>query len=343
MDSGECKTIIIPPECEGMRLDLVIRRFADDVSRSRIHKLFDDGLVRLDGAPSKSAYRVRGGETLEFSIPKPVPPLTAAPEDIPINTLYEDDDIIVINKSPDMVVHPSKGHHTGSLVSALLWRYGSSLSGIGGVTRPGIVHRLDKDTSGCLVIAKNDAAHGGLMRQFMDRRVQKNYLAITRGVPKPLSGSVEGQIGRNPANRKQHAMLKSGGRHSLSVYETIENYGSLALVRVELKTGRTHQARVHLASLGSPVLCDAEYGKESSFSTLDLHRALEIFRFGRAGQGAPPAAGMLLARQALHAWQLSFAHPVTGAPLAFEAPLPADMLAVLEPLRAARQKMMQES
>ncbi|MDR3078394.1 MAG: RluA family pseudouridine synthase, partial [Planctomycetota bacterium] len=193
--------------------------------------------------------------------------------------------------------------------------------------------RLDRDTSGCLAVAKSDAAHRGLVRQFTERGVGKIYLAITAGVPKPPSGRLEANIGRNPLNRKFHAVLKSGGRPSLTLYRTRENYGSLALVECELKTGRTHQARVHLAHLGAPVLCDRDYGGRADFTAGDLELALWLYRHGPPAPAWAGGGAVLLDRQALHAWRLSFDHPLSGRRLAFEAPVPADMLAVLKPLR----------
>jgi 23S rRNA pseudouridine1911/1915/1917 synthase len=253
--------------------------------------------------------------------------------------LYEDEALVVIDKRPGMVAHPSQGHREGTLVNALLHHYGDSLSGIGGVLRPGIVHRLDRDTSGCLVAAKTDAAHAGLMRQFMERGVEKIYLAVTDGPPRPAEGKVEGNIGRSSSDRKRHAMLKRGGRYSLTHYRTLENYGLIALVECRLMTGRTHQARVHLAHAGAPVLCDREYGRREIFTERQALRAAGAFRSGRAEGPDAPGGAVLLARQALHAWRLSFRHPLSGRELRFEAPLPADMLAALAPLRAARAAM----
>ena len=338
-DSAEQVAVRIPPEQSGRRLDQALAVLLPHYSRAFIKKLFDLGVVSLDGASAKPAQRVKGNEDVLILVPEATP-LEAAPEDIPLDVLYEDNDIIVINKRPGMVAHPSQGHRDGTLVNALLHHYGDSLSGIGGVLRPGIVHRLDRDTTGCLAAAKNDAAHRGLIQQFMERDVEKIYLAITEGAPKPVSGKVEGNIGRGPRDRKFHAMLRSGGRHSLTFYQTLENYGALALVECRLMTGRTHQARVHLAHVGSPVLCDRDYGKREAFTTGDLVAAVATFERGilpppgSAGQGAP-----VLARQALHAWRLGFRHPVDGRALHFEAPLHDDMLAVLRPLREAKKRM----
>ncbi|MCC8190503.1 MAG: RluA family pseudouridine synthase [Planctomycetes bacterium] len=330
--------MVLPAALAGQRLDQALVLLLPDYSRAFLKKLLDGDGVRLDGRPAKPSLRVKGGEEVTLTIPEAVP-LLAEPEAIPLRVLFEDDDLIVIDKRAGMVAHPSPGHRDGTLVNALLHHYGDSLSGIGGVLRPGIVHRLDRDTSGCLAAAKTDAAHRDLIRQFMAREVEKRYLAITDGVPRPLSGRVEGGMGRNPRDRKRHALLRSGGRPSLTLYETRENYGGVALVECQLLTGRTHQARVHLAHVGAPVLCDRDYGRGGAFTSADLRRVLDLFRHGRAGPDAGGPARELLGRQALHAWRLGFRHPRDGRRLDFEAPLPADMLAVLEPLRAARQAM----
>lgn len=323
----------------GERLDTALAALLPDRSRAFIKKLLDRNHITLDGRPVKPSLKLKGTETIHVHIPEPEP-LTAKAEDLPLNVLYEDNDVIVINKQPGMVAHPSQGHRDGTLVNALLHHYGDSLSGIGGVLRPGIVHRLDKDTTGCLCAAKNDNAHKKLIQQFMERDVEKLYLAITDRPPKPVSGKVEGNIGRSTRDRKLHAMLKTGGRHSLTYYETLENYGPLALVRCRLMTGRTHQARVHLATLGSPVLCDRDYGRQDCFTRRELDNALHLFRHGaddpsKRGQGG----AILLNRQALHAAELSFHHPVTGERLHFSAPIPPDMLSVLTPLREAKKTM----
>ncbi|MDR1611624.1 MAG: RluA family pseudouridine synthase [Planctomycetota bacterium] len=319
----------------GRRLDQALSALLPDRSRAFLKKLFAAGLVLMDGAPAKASRRLRGGEAVVVRVPPPETP-ALAPEALPLDVLYEDGDLIVIDKRPGMVAHPSPGHGDGTLVNALLHHYGGSLSAIGGVLRPGIVHRLDKDTSGCLVAAKNDRAHRALMRQFMSRAVEKTYLAITEGAPRPLAGRVEAQVGRNPRNRKFHAVLPNGGRHSLTLYRTLENYGALALVECALMTGRTHQARVHLAHLGSPILCDRDYGRRSRYTDGDAADALSLFLAGRPSPMRDGEGQAILSRQALHAWRLSFTHPVSGERLSFRAPPPPDMEAVLAPLRAAR-------
>ncbi|MCC8166342.1 MAG: RluA family pseudouridine synthase [Planctomycetes bacterium] len=327
----------IPGEWAGPRRAQPLAREITGFSRADFKKLFDHSEVMIAGSVVKPSYKLKGGELVEIHVPAPEP-LAAEAENIPLDILYEDDDIVVLNKRPGIVTHPSQGHRTGTLVNALLHHYADSLSGIGGVIRPGIVHRLDMDTSGCLVAAKNDPAHAGLMEQFMTREVEKVYLAITEGSPRPLSGTVEGNIGRSVRNRKLHTMLKSGGRRSLTRYTTLENYGAIAMVECRLETGRTHQARVHLAHVGSPVLCDKDYGRREVFTEGEVSRALSLYRHGEA-RGVFPPGEVVLGRQALHAARLAFRHPCRGGRLSFEAPLPADMARVLAPFRQARDEM----
>lgn len=328
----------IPPDMAGKRLDHALTALFPDMSRAFLRKLLDNGDVLLDNAAPKPSHKLKGGEHVAIHVPEAVK-LEAEPENLPLDILYEDADLAVVNKRPGMVAHPSQGHRDGTLVNALLHHYGDSLSAIGGVLRPGIVHRLDKDTSGCLVAAKNDATHHKLIQQFMERSVEKRYLAITDGVPRPVGGTVEGRIGRSKKDRKLHAMLHSGGRHSLTVYKTVENYGVLALVCCDLKTGRTHQARVHMAHTGAPVLCDKDYGKRGEYTTIDMAKGMALLQYGQVERAVFPPFAVLLARQALHAWQLAFNHPTDGRRLEFEAPLPDDMAGVLAPFRRARERM----
>ncbi len=338
---GRTLELTVSPDHSGQRLDRALAEMAPDLSRALIQKLLENEHILVNGQTAKPAQKLKGGEAIRLTVPPPEP-LEAKAEDLPLDVLYEDKDLVVLNKAAGMVAHPSLGHGGGTLVNALLHHYAGSLSGIGGVIRPGIVHRLDKDTTGCLVAAKNDAAHAGLIRQFMAREVEKTYLAITDGVPRPPEGRIEGNIGRSAANRKVHAMLKNGGRTSLTLYRTLENYGAVALVECRLLTGRTHQARVHLAHVGAPVLCDRDYGRRDAYTEGDLAAGLSLFRHGEIRRGLGEAVrqgGILLERQALHAWRLAFKHPVSGRDLAFEAPVPADMLEILRPFRLAREEM----
>ncbi|MCA1809615.1 MAG: RluA family pseudouridine synthase [Kiritimatiellia bacterium] len=289
------------------RLDVWLTERLPACSRARLQKLIRDGLVLVDGRTAREHRRLQRGQRVTVTIPAPKP-IAAVPEPLPLAILYQDQDIIVIDKSPGTVVHPSAGHDSGTLVNALL-HHCPGLTGIGGEVRPGIVHRLDRDTSGVMVVAKNEPAMHSLSAQFKQRLVKKEYLALVWGVP-PTKGSVDAPIGRHPIHRKQMA-LTARGRPAQTSFEREECFGLAALLRVRIHTGRTHQIRVHLAHLGHPVLGDSTYGRRSS-------RALPL----------PPA------RQMLHAARLDLVHPTTGAPLTFEAPLPADMRTMLEALRA---------
>ncbi len=312
------------------RLDRVLARLAGDLSRSRLQALIRDGQVMVDGAAVLDPGRkVVAGARIALAVP---PPVAAEPagEAMALLIVHEDDDVIVIDKPAGLVVHPAAGHESGTLVNALIAHCGESLSGIGGVRRPGIVHRLDKDTSGLLVVAKNDLAHQGLAEQFADHGrtgpLERVYLALAWGMPERRRGTVEAALARSLHNREKIAVVSDErGRHAITHYEVLEALppGSpvASLVQCELETGRTHQIRVHMAHLGHPLLGDAAYG--SGFKT----KANRL-------SGAQQAALKDLNRQALHAAVLGFEHPRTGDFLRFESPLPADMAALLESLRA---------
>jgi 23S rRNA pseudouridine1911/1915/1917 synthase len=266
---------------------------AQDLSRSAAARLIKGHLVLVNGHPADPADRVAAGDVIEFEIPEAYVVEVGA-EPITLEVIYEDEDIAVVNKPPGMVVHPAPGHYTGTLVHALLGR-GGSWSGTGGSIRPGIVHRLDKGTSGLIVVARNDASHRLLSSQLKDRSLSRTYLAIVRGLMKDDAGELEGPIGRHPKERKRMAVVASG-RFARTRYEVVERRHGHTLVRCELDTGRTHQIRVHLAALGYPIAGDAEYG------------------------GREPG----LDRPMLHAWRLRLRHPRTGADLSFEVSPPAD-------------------
>jgi 23S rRNA pseudouridine1911/1915/1917 synthase len=306
----------------GLRLDRALANALADLSRARIQALIADGAVSLGGAAaSDPAAKARPG-VYRIAIPPPAP-ATPEAEAIPLAVLFEDADLIVLDKPAGMAAHPAPGSERGTLVNALLAHCEGSLSGIGGVARPGIVHRLDKDTSGVMVAAKTDAAHRGLSALFAAHDIERAYIALTRGAPPAARGTVATRLGRSPRDRKKMAVLRSGGREAITHYQTERVFGPAskplaARVRATLETGRTHQIRVHLASLGAPVLGDGLYGAGSPAPAV---RAA----IGQAG----------LARQALHAAVLGFRHPVTGAALRFETPLPADMAA----LQAALEKI----
>jgi 23S rRNA pseudouridine1911/1915/1917 synthase len=298
----------------GQRLDKALAD-ASGLSRERIKALMGEGRVTLDGKlAAQASHKPAAGAAFAISIPA-VTPDEAQPEDIPLNVVFEDGHLIVIDKPAGLVVHPAVGNYDGTLVNALLHHCQGQLSGIGGVARPGIVHRIDKDTSGLLVVAKSDVAHEGLARQFEDHTVERAYLALVAGNPMPPSGTVTGAIARSNTNRKKMALVSEGrGKHAVTHYATLERFDYAALVECRLETGRTHQVRVHMTSLGHPLLGDPSYGR----TPVKLKPLLAEHQFER---------------QALHAKVLGFIHPVTGAALRFESPLPADMQALLVDLR----------
>ena len=302
-----------PPEARGERLDQHLARTFTELTRSRIQGLIEAGHVQVNGRPAKAALRLRGGEQLLLQIPAPVAALPAA-EELPLELLHEDKDLVVVNKAAGMVVHPGAGHASGTLVNALLHRV-RDLAGVGGELRPGIVHRLDKDTTGCLVVAKNERALVGLQKAFKTRAVEKTYLALVHGSPKP-EARIETLYGRHPVHRRKFTGKVKEGKPAVTVYRTREFFEGAALVEVDLLTGRTHQIRVHLAESGHPLLGDALYGA------------------GRKAKGRVAEAQEALGRQALHAWRLAFVHPRTGKALKLEAPLPADFEAAVKLLRA---------
>lgn len=298
----------------GGRLDKVLADLAPDLSRGRIQTLMAGGLVSREGRPVTDASAKAAAGLYQLLIPPPVA-ADPQPEAIPLSVLFEDAHLIVIDKPAGMAAHPGPGTPGGTLVNALLHHCGDSLSGIGGVARPGIVHRLDKDTSGVMVAAKTDAAHAGLSALFATHDIDRAYIAFTRGAPTPAAGTIQTRIGRSANDRKKMAVLKTGGREAITHYAVEQSFGGAkpvaARVRCVLETGRTHQIRVHLASKGSPCLGDPVYG--SSAPVTAVREVIE-------------AAG--LARQALHAAVLGFVHPVTGETLRFETPLPTDLAAL---------------
>ncbi|MDD5557677.1 MAG: RluA family pseudouridine synthase [bacterium] len=297
------------PGDDGMRLDMFLVGRLPDCSRAAVQRLIADGRVALDGRAARSHRRVRCGDRVAVAIPPPEAP-TVAPEERPLEALHEDADLIVINKPAGMIVHPAGRVTAGTLVNALLGRR-TGLSGVGGVLKPGIVHRLDKGTSGCILVAKNDRAHLGLSAQFARREVFKEYLAVVHGEPPAGGGTLEGLIGRHPGDRKRMAVLRDRGRRAVTRFEVLERFGTCALVRLELETGRTHQIRVQMAHLGFPVVGDPVYGR----------RRPRI------------VAGVEAARPMLHAARIGFAHPRTGRRLLVGAPLPADFERFLAALR----------
>lgn len=306
---------------EGARLDKVLAGAWPDQSRSRIKSLIEDGhLVQNDQTVLKMSAKVKQGDRFVLTIP-PAEPATPEPEDIKLDVLYEDDDLLVINKPAGMVVHPAAGNESGTLVNALLGHCGDSLSGIGGVKRPGIVHRLDKDTSGAMVVAKNDVAHRGLSTLFSEDKenIDRAYFALVWGVPRQAEGEIEGNIGRSPRNRKKMTVLKSGGKYALTRYKVLaKRDDSLAsLVECRLATGRTHQIRVHMSHIGHSLVCDPVYGrnKVSQKFNFETQQLLNTFN-----------------KQALHARTLGFLHPTTGQYISTQAPIPDDLADLIRSL-----------
>jgi len=296
----------------GGRIDKALAERLPEFSRARLQALIAEGRVSVGGAAgtSGSAKAVAGDYRLEIP---PLEPADPQPEAIPLKVLYEDAHLIVVDKPPGMAMHPAPGSETGTMVNALLHHCGASLSGIGGVARPGIVHRIDKDTSGVVVAAKTDAAHQGLSALFAAHDIDREYVALTRGAPSPAKGTIEGAIARSTHDRKKMALVKTGGRHAVTHYVVARAFGPAekplaARVACRLETGRTHQIRVHLASKGAPCLGDPVYGAGSPAAPV---------------KAAVAEAG--LTRQALHAAVLGFRHPITGELVRCESPLPPDM------------------
>lgn len=299
------RVIELRVEQGGPRVDKYIAQEVPDLSRSFVKKLLDEGQVTVDGKVPKASYKVEAGDVIVVRVPPPEPTEVRA-EDIPLRITYEDADIVVVDKPAGMVVHPAHGHRSGTLVNALL-AHCTDLSGIDGELRPGIVHRLDKDTSGLLLVAKNDMAHRHLQRQFKQRLVHKIYLALTEGLLPTPRGVIDAPIGRDPQQRKRMAVLPRGGREARTEYRVLEHLTQHTLVEAEPVTGRTHQIRIHFASIGHPLAGDRVYG----------------FRKQR----------LPLRRQFLHAARIAFTLPSSGEPVEFTSELPDDLAAVLDDLR----------
>lgn len=313
------------------RLDAWLAGAVSDLSRSRAKALILSGHVAIDGTPVTEPKRpVRPGETVTLTLPPPEPAVPAG-EPIPLDVVYEDDDLIVIDKPAGLVVHPAAGNRAGTLVNALIAHCGESLSGIGGVMRPGIVHRLDKDTSGLMVVAKTDRAHRSLAAQFADHGregpLERAYLALVWGVPERTKGMIDAALGRAAQNREKMAVKRDGGRRAVTHYAVVDRFGVkdgpavASLVECRLETGRTHQIRVHMAAIGRPVIGDRVYG--AGFAT-------------KAALLPEPARSRVesFPRQALHAFRLGFEHPRTGEAMRFERDPPADMLALIGALKS---------
>jgi 23S rRNA pseudouridine1911/1915/1917 synthase len=317
-EADRCLSLLVSAGEETQRIDAFLAGRVENLTRSRAQDLIRKGWAKVNDSLSRPGYRLRTGDRIQVSIPEPSPS-TLAPEPVEFELIHEDSSLVVLNKPPGLVTHPAPGHPSGTLVHGLLQRC-RDLSGVGGVMRPGIVHRLDKGTSGLMVVAKNDRAHTFLSGQFKSGKVRKRYLAIVHGVPPGREGRVDQPIGRHPRRRKEMAVLPSGGRQALTLWEKVEEIGGLfSLLAVSPRTGRTHQIRVHLSHAGYPVLGDPVYGPRSGW-----------WRRHVPGVEKDPFA---LDRQMLHAASLAFVHPESGVFCEFQAPMPPDMNRVLETLR----------
>lgn len=301
----ETKNLKAGPEHQGMRCDTFAAQ-QSGLSRSAVQRLMEEGRVRKNGRIAGKKDQIQPGDQLELLLLDPKP-AQAQPEQIPLEIVYEDQDVVVVNKPKGMVVHPAAGNEQGTLVNALLAHCGDSLSGIGGETRPGIVHRIDKDTSGLLIVAKNDRAHQILAAQLADHSLYREYEAVVLGALKQEQGTIDAPIGRSTKDRKKMAVLAPGGRRAVTHYQVLGRYPGYTHVRCRLETGRTHQIRVHLASVGHPIAGDPVYGSRADHSGLES--------------------------QCLHARRLTFRHPQDGREMTLECPLPPEFAAFLEKLR----------
>lgn len=294
----------------GERIDRFLSEEIADLSRSYIQKLLKEGSISVNGKAVKANYKVNAGDEILVEIPEPEMP-DILPEDIPLDILYEDDDILIVNKPKGMVVHPAPGHYSHTLVNAVLYHCGSRLSGINGVLRPGIVHRIDMDTTGSLLICKNDRAHQILAEELKEHSISRRYHAIVHGNLKEDTGTVNAPIGRHPVDRKKMSTKSSSGRHAVTHYRVLERFGDFTYIECELETGRTHQIRVHMSSIGHPILGDAVYG--------------------------PARCPFRLQGQTLHAKILGIRHPSTGEYMEFDAPRPEYFSELLDRLRKQRR------
>lgn len=299
-------TFIVEEEQRGERIDTVVALFDDDMTRSAAQKLIANGDVVVNDEVVSKNYKVKSGDIVKVTIPDPVL-LDVKPENIPLDIVYEDDDLLVVNKPKGMVVHPAPGNADGTLVNALMYHCSGSLSGINGVIRPGIVHRIDKDTSGLLIVAKNDAAHLGLAEQIKEHSFTRCYRAVVHGNIKDDEGTIDAPIGRNPKDRKKMAVTTANSRNAVTHYKVLERFGSFTYIECKLETGRTHQIRVHMAYKGHPVAGDPVYGPKNTPTEMN--------------------------GQCLHAGLIGFIHPRTGEYLEFEAPLPDYFEKFLKKLR----------
>lgn len=305
-DYNEPVFLTIDADVSGERADKILTLALEKCSRSFVQTMFDDGLVTCAGKVISKSFKPKTGDVLEFTVPEPMQ-LSVEKENIPLDIMYEDSSLLVVNKPRGMVVHPAPGNYSGTLVNALLWHCGNSLSGINGVIRPGIVHRIDKDTSGLLLVAKNDSAHISLSEQIREHSLDREYRAVVHGKLRETSGIIDAPIGRNTNDRKKMCVTQKNSKEAVTHYEVVEEFDDFSYIKCRLETGRTHQIRVHMAYIGHPVAGDTVYGPG----------------------GRPAIEG----GQCLHAALLGFTHPVTGERIRIEAPLPDYFNAFLEKLR----------
>ncbi len=306
---------VVVPEEKGARLDVFVALRAPDLSRSQVKRMIEEGEVRINGLQvCKAGTKLRSGDNVAFAV-RPAQPWQVTAEDIPLKILYEDPHLLVLDKPAGMVIHPAPGHHRGTLVNAIL-HHCDDLSGIGGVIRPGIVHRLDKDTSGVLLVAKDDETHRHLSAQFKGHRIKKTYKALVFGSPAEEEGTIALPVGRHPGDRKKMSIRSSRGKEAVTHWRIMERYGEVTLLNVDIETGRTHQIRVHLSAIGHPVVGDRAYGGVGRLKTVR--------------DAALRAKLAVLTRQVLHAWRIGFVHPQENRAFEFTAPLPEDMQALFE-------------
>ncbi len=308
------ESIIVTAEQCGERLDAFIAASLEELTRSAVQRLVEQGQILVNGIAVKSSHKISEGEVITICVPPPAPS-TALPEVMQLDILFEDADVIVVNKPAGLTVHPGAGAPSGTLVNGLL-AHCTDLSGIGGEVRPGIVHRIDKDTTGILVVAKNDAAHQGLAAQFSQHTVKRVYLALVFGSPKTDKGRIEGDIGRHPVERKKMSGNSKHGRHAVTHWKVLARYPGVSLLQLRLETGRTHQIRVHLSEAKHPLLGDSVYGGDA--------------RLGNIKDAKLKSLVKELGRQALHAKTLGFIHPVKGEYVEFDSELPEDMQRILD-------------
>ena len=305
------------------RLDKYLAGRFSHFSRTRLQKLILEQGVNVNGHPAKSSCKLNPGDTINLIMP-PRELRELTPENIPIEVLYEDDQMLVLNKQANLIVHPARGYKNGTLVNALVYHF-QQLSGGSDDRRPGIVHRLDRNTTGCLVVAKTDTAHWKLSRQFAERTTKKTYIALAHGVPELTADCINKPLGVNPMAREKYAVRHDGGKEAITFYEVLEAFQGFSLIKLNLKTGRTHQIRVHLSYIKHPIVADDMYGGKI------------VYPWQIENRPAAPEEP-LMARCALHAWRLEFDHPATGKRMEFEAPLPPDMQRFLDHLRKYRKK-----